>query len=93
MKEDDLDIVPLIEVGAIFSDSGNEDMVTCKFLRKGMTAPMVVGICLGIIDTYIRKFPEKDQTEIEDIIFKAINDERDNRHEFIEGVDCTDFED
>jgi len=87
MKEDDLEIVPLIEVGAVYGDEETEDMVTCKFLQGEMTAPMVVGICLGIIDSFIRKVDEKNQSKMEDAIFEALNDERDNRHEYIDGVD------
>jgi hypothetical protein len=88
MKEDDLEIVPLIEVGAVYrKDEETEDMVTCRFLQGEMTAPMVIGICLGIIDSFIRNIDEKDQSKMEDLIFDALNEERDNRHEYIDGVD------
>ena len=87
MNEDDLEIVPLIEVGAVYGDENNEDMVTCRFLQGEMTAPMVIGICLGIIDTFIRRIDEQDQSKMEDLIFDALNEERDNRHEYIDGVD------
>ncbi len=87
MNEDDLEIVPLIEVGAVYGNEEVEDMVTCRFLNGEMTAPMVVGICLGIIDTFIRRIDEKDQSKMEDVIFNALNEERDNRHEYIDGVD------
>lgn len=87
MNEDDLEIVPLIEVGAVYGNEETEDMVTCRFLQGEMTAPMVIGICLGIIDSFIRKIDEKDQSKMEDMIFDALNQERDNRHDYIDGVD------
>jgi len=92
-EQENFEIVPIIEIGTAYDSEGEkQDIITCKFLDGELTAPMVVAICLGVIDTFVKKVDENYQIEIEDAIFSTLNEERDRRHDYIDGIDYGDDE-
>lgn len=58
----------------------------------GITSSHVIGGCLAMIDGFLSLLPEEDQNEAEDAIFEAIQDMKDNRHEYLEKVNFDDEE-
>jgi hypothetical protein len=83
MKNSDFeDFIPVFTIGYL----KNKFICGVTPTEDGIDPQQVIGACISIIDSYLSMLPEADQNVIEDAIFEAIAELKENRHEYLEKI-------